>query len=178
MVQIREKSQRDTEKKEKMMFKDGYTGVSTKGAGKVDLESGENLYPGLSSDGASSTRSTTVSLPPSSSSPPSSPSSSFRPPRPHNTPVHRENIIAPVHANFHDCFLELMKRDVRRVTSLDELRLLESERHVGVHAGVEVLDDCGVVEGLALLLRTTEIVVGAEMMIFSLGQEKHLVEYE
>jgi len=34
------------------------------------------------------------------------------------------------------------------------------------------------VEGLALLLRTTEIVVGAEMMIFSLGQEKHLVEYE
>jgi uncharacterized protein (UPF0212 family) len=68
-----------------------------------------------------------------------------------------------------------MKRDVRRVTSLDELRLLESERHVGVHAGVEVLDDCGVVEGLALLLRTTKIVVEAEMTIFSLDREKHLI---
>ncbi|XP_062176763.1 BI1-like protein [Alnus glutinosa] len=30
------------------MFKDGYTGVGAKGAGEVDLESGETLYPGLS----------------------------------------------------------------------------------------------------------------------------------
>ncbi len=43
-----ERNPRETEKKEKMMFKDGYTGVSTKGAGEVDLESRETLYPGLS----------------------------------------------------------------------------------------------------------------------------------
>jgi len=71
-----------------------------------------------------------------------------------------------------------MKRDVRRVTSLDELRLLESERHVGVHEGVEVLDGRGIVEGLALLVCTTEIVVEAEMMIFGSGREKHLLEYK
>jgi hypothetical protein len=39
----------EREKKEKIkMFKDGYTGVGAKGAGEVDLESGETLYPGLS----------------------------------------------------------------------------------------------------------------------------------
>jgi hypothetical protein len=87
--------------------------------------------------------------------------------------MRRDNIIAPVHANFHDCFLKLMKRDVRRVTSLDELSLLESERHVGVHEGVEVLDGRGDVEGLALLVRTKEIVVKVEMTIFDSGRDKH-----
>jgi hypothetical protein len=42
---------------------------------------------------------------------------------------------------------------------MTELGLLESERHVGVHVGAEVLDGRGVVEGLAMLVRTTESVV-------------------
>ncbi len=48
---------------------------------------------------------------------------------------------------------------------LDEHGLLESEHYVCVHARAEVLDGRGVVEGLALLVRTTESVVEAVQLL-------------
>lgn len=55
--------------------------------------------------------------------------------------------------------------ELSRASSLTLTSMVESECHVGVHARAEVLDGCGVVEGLALLVRTMVGMVEAVQLL-------------